>query len=118
MSNTTVLFRFVLIALFLFSYQSTTIHTKHHHIAELSQCHICKVSKELGTTQHKTLFSQHGESIAVEVSEVEEKRVAKASYDLTQIPELRDVDLDGMHCLCVDDIPSGYSATAPPHIFS
>lgn len=118
MSSTTVLFRFVLIALFLFSYQTTTIHSKHHFIEELSECHVCKTAKELGTAQHETVFSQISESIAVELNEVEEKRIVNSSYDLTQTPQRQAVDYEGMSIFSVGTLPLGYHATAPPYIFS
>jgi len=118
MLNRNIVFRFILLALFLFSYQTTTIHSKHHFINELSECQVCKAAKELGTAQHETAFFQISESVAVEINEVEEKRIVKSSYDLTQTPQLQAIDFVGMSVYSVGTLPLGYYATAPPYIFS
>lgn len=116
--RTTTLFRFVLIALFLFAYQTTTIHSKHHHLADFDGCQVCKASKSLGASQHETVFSLPSENIAVEVSEVEEKRVVSASFDLTQTPERKSLCFEGMSAFYISTPPIGFDANAPPHIFS
>ncbi|MFT7879642.1 MAG: hypothetical protein ABXS91_04525 [Sulfurimonas sp.] len=118
MSSSATLFRFILIALFLFAYQTTTIHSKHHHLEEFGGCQVCKASKSLGTSHHEVLFSLQSESIAVEVSEIAEKQIVRASFDLTQTPELKTVCFDGMSDLFVYTLPLGFDAHAPPHIFS
>ena len=113
--RTTTLFRFLLIALFLFAYQTTTIHSKHHHLEDFDGCQVCKASKNLGTSQHETVFSLLTENIAVEVSEVEEKRVVRASFDLTQTPERESLCFEGMLAFEVTIPPLGFDAHAPPH---
>ncbi|MDM5272645.1 hypothetical protein PGH07_10725 [Sulfurovum sp. zt1-1] len=118
MKNNTTLFRFVLIAFFLFAYQTTTIHSKHDHLSEFSECQVCIAFKSLGTSQHETVFSLQSESIAIEVSEVEEKRIVKDAYDLTQTPEQKTVCFDGMLALDVSVPPFGFDANAPPYILS
>jgi hypothetical protein len=112
------LFRFVLIALFLFAYQTTTIHSKHHHIEGFGECQVCKASKSLGTSHHETLFSLQSENIGVEVSEVEEKRIVRTSFDLTQPPEEKTVCFEGMLAFEVTTPPLGFDAHAPPCTFS
>lgn len=112
------LFRFVLIVLFLFAYQTTTIHSKHHHLEEFGGCQICKASKSLGTSHHEVFFSLQSESIAVEVSEIEEKRIIRTSFDLTQPPELKTVSFVGMSVFSVTALPLGFDPHAPPHTFS
>ncbi|WP_296824447.1 hypothetical protein [Sulfurovum sp.] len=116
--NSNIIFRFVLLALFLFAYQTTTIHSKHHFIEGLSECQVCKAAKTLGATHHETSFILFDESIAIEVGEVEEKRIVNASYDLTQIPDRKAINFEGMSVFDVDRLPLGYHTTAPPYFFS
>ncbi|UFH59746.1 hypothetical protein [Sulfurovum mangrovi] len=118
MFRSAAVFRFVLIALFLFAYQTTTIHSKHHHLEEFGGCQVCKASKSLGTSHHETLFSLQSESIAVEVSEIEEKKIIQASYDLTQTPEQETASYEGMIALSVPTLPLGFDPHAPPYTFS
>ena len=115
--NTAIVFRSVLIALFLFTYQTTTIHTKHHHIEEVSECHICEASKVLGRAHHETPFLELVESVAVEVAEIETKQLTETLFETTQKPDSLAVDLEGMHLYVLGDIPPAYYATAPPSIF-
>jgi hypothetical protein len=114
MFKSATLFRFVLIALFLFAYQMTTIHSKHHHLEEFGGCQICKASKSLGTSHHEVLFSLQSENIGVEVSEVEEKRIVRASFDLTQTYEQKTSCFEGMSAFEVTIPPLGFDANAPP----
>ena len=116
--RTNVLFRFVLIALFLFAYQTTTIHTQHHHIAELGKCQVCDVSKTLGKAEHKTIFLEAAQSIAVEIEEIHTKQIVKDAFDLTQKPLPLRIDFRGWRLCETKTIPLGYFATAPPTPFS
>lgn len=118
MLNRHIVFRLVLLALFLFSYQTTTIHSKHHFIDELSECQVCKAAKELGAAQHETAFLQVSETIAVEVNEVKEKKITKSSYDLMQSPVRCLNDFDGLTDIQLYIPFTGYFSTAPPYTFS
>ncbi|MDD2451486.1 MAG: hypothetical protein PHU67_06195 [Sulfurovum sp.] len=118
MMSSATLFRFLLIALFLFAYQTTTIHSKHHHLADFDGCQVCKASKSLGASHHETVFSLPSENIAVEVSEVEEKRVVRPSFDLTQIPERKILCFEGMLAFEVAAPLLGFDAHAPPSTLS
>ena len=111
-------FHLLLIALFIWTSQSVTIHSKHHHLEEFGECQVCKASKSLGTSHHETVFSLLTESVAVEVSKIEEKQIVQASYDLTQTVEQKSVCYEGMLVVYISAPHLGFDAHAPPYNFS
>lgn len=118
MSNRKKLLNSLFILLFLFIYQTSTLHSKKHFIDELSECHICQTSNDLSSAQHERTSLPVQETIAVEVNEVKEKKITKSSYDLRQTIQRQAVDYDGRLLFTVRALPPGYYATAPPYIFS
>jgi len=111
-------FRFVLIALFLFAYQASTIHSTYHLVKEHKDCYLCASSQQFDTNLHKTTFPVIIESISLEIGNLEQRVVLKKRLDLTQKPLTKHTDLTGMQHFSVVPIPLGYDTTAPPYTFS
>jgi len=111
-------FRFVLIALFLFAYQASTIHSTHHLVKEHIDCHLCASSQQFDTNLHETTFPIIIESISLEIGSLEQRVVLKKRLDLIQKPLAKRTDFTGLQHFSVMPIPLGYLSTAPPHIFS
>lgn len=107
-------FRFVLLALFLFAYQTTATHTKHHLAKELSECKVCQASKHLDTTSHQTTFIVFADITAVEVEAVLEKIIVKDAFDLTQTPDIKRRDYTGYKQFYPKAPQLTYQALAPP----
>lgn len=111
-------FRFVLIALFLFAYQASTIHSSHHLAKEHINCHLCAGSQQFDTNLHGTTFPIIIEANSLEIGNLEQRVVLKKRLDLTQKPLVKRTDFTGMQHVAVMPIPLGYFPNAPPHIFS
>ena len=111
-------FRFVLIALFLFAYQVSIMHSTHHLAKEHIECHLCAGSQHFDTNLHETVFPIIVESINFEVYHVEQRAVLKKCLDLVQKPLAKHTDFSGLQHFSVMPIPLGYLSTAPPYIFS
>ena len=111
-------FRFVLIALFLFAYQASTIHSTHHLVKEHMDCHLCAGSQQFDTNLHETTFPVIIEPNSLETGKLEQRVVLKKRLDFIQKPLVKLVDFTGMHHYMVALIPLGYFSTAPPYIFS
>lgn len=114
----TNIFRFVLIALFLFTYQLSTIHSNQHLLNKHKDCNLCVGSQQFDENLHKTTFPIIIESISLEIGNLEQRVVFKKRLDLTQKPLVKRTDFTGMQHFSVMPIPLGYLSTAPPHIFS
>lgn len=111
-------FRLVLIVLFLFAFQTATIHTKHIFAKEAGTCHVCQTSKSLKAGEHHSAVVLPSEILAVEINEVQERQEFKAAFDLTQTVEYKTVDLSGLKVFVLQARPMVYDATAPPMILS
>ena len=112
------IFRFILIALFLFAYQSSTIHSSQHLLNKHKDCHLCVGSQQFDTNLHETTFPIIIESISLEIGNLEQRVVLKKYLDLTQKPLVKRTDFTGMQHVTVMPIPLGYFSNAPPYIFS
>ena len=111
-------FRFVLIALFLFAYQVSTIHSKYHLLKEHIDCHLCVSSKQFDANLHETTFPVIVEANILETGNLEQKVIYKKRLDFTQKPLIKLTDFTGMQHYIVALIPLGYLSTAPPYTFS
>jgi hypothetical protein len=116
--NKTYFFRFVLIALFLLAYQSSTVHSSKHLLQKVTDCHECVSSEQFEHTVHQTIFPVIVESQSTESEHIEQRVTLKASIDHVQKPLVKRVDLTGLQHFCIPPIPLGYLSTAPPSIFS
>lgn len=117
-SNAAALSRFVLIVLFLFAFQTTALHIKHHLSEEDGHCHVCQASKHLDGGQHHSSVDMIMDSFTIEISEAEEKVLIRETFDLTQKIQRQRVDLTGLKQLMFRSLLLTYNATAPPSIFS
>ena len=111
-------FRFVLIALFLFAYQASTIHSTYHLVKEHIDCHLCASSQQFDTNLHETTFPIIIESNSLELGNLEQRVVLKKPLNLTQKLLVKRTDFTGMQHFSVMPIPLGYLSTAPPYTFS
>ncbi|MDQ7047803.1 MAG: hypothetical protein Q9M39_09440 [Sulfurovum sp.] len=108
----------LLIALFVWAFQSTTIHDKHHIIDEISECYLCDVSEQMELYQHNTPIVMVNEHLAVQSRREVEKVVVKARFDYSKVPNFKPIDIPNSREYSVASIPLGFNATAPPLYFS
>jgi hypothetical protein len=113
------MFHFGLIALFLFAFQVTTLHTTHHLNEDSDHCHVCQAFKHLdGSHHHHASVDLVMDVAPLQVNEVEEKVEIREAFDLTQKYQRKSVDLSGFKRFKLQLSPLAYYATAPPYIFS
>lgn len=110
----TNVFRFVLLALLLLAYQSSTIHSTQHLVKTHEDCHLCVSGEKFDENLHETNFPIILESFTVESANLEQRVVFKEPLDLLQKPLVQRADFTGMHHFSVMSIPLGYFSTAPP----
>jgi len=113
--NTTLVFRLSFIALFLFNYQITTIHSKHHHLGNITECYVCLAAKQTGERHHQPTLLHFSESVAIELSYVERHSITRKAYSWSKLPHYRLSDFDGLIQVNVLSKPLGYFSTAPPY---
>ncbi len=107
----------LLIALFVWTFQSTTIHFKQHVIDKVSECNLCDISEHIDLNHH-TPAGVVNENIAVKTRKREENIVVKSRFDYTDMPQFKLDDIVEPRRYTVKPIPLGYLSTAPPHILS
>lgn len=112
------MFHVALIALFLFAFQVTTLHTEHYLSEDSDGCQVCQVSEQLDGGQHHSSVDLIMDTPLLELSEVEEKVVIREAFDPTQKPERKSVELSGFKHFPPRLPLLAYYATAPPYIFS
>jgi len=110
----TTLSRFMLIALFLFSYQNTTIHSKHHHIQELSECKLCHATAHSGQGHHQQALPHFSEHTAIETHQLQSKEIKREAFSWSTLPLYQLSNFDGLKVVSVQSIAIGYFSTAPP----
>ncbi len=114
MINKTNVFRFVLLALLLLAYQSSTIHSTQHLLKTHEDCHLCVSGQKFDENLHETNFPIILESFTIESTNLEQRVVVKEPLDLLQKPLVKGTDFTGMQHFAVMPIPLGYVSTAPP----
>jgi len=114
MMNKTYFFRFVLLALLLLAYQSSTIHSAQHLVKTHEDCHLCVTGEKFDENLHETNFPIILESFTIAPANVEQRVVIKEPLDLSQKPLVKRTDFTGMQHFSVMSIPLGYFSTAPP----
>ncbi len=112
------LFRFVLIALLLLTYQSSTIHSSQHLLEIHEDCHLCVSDQKFDENLHKTNSPIILESYTIAAKNLEQRIVVKEPLDLLQKSLLKSTDYTGMKYFYVKQTPLGYLSTAPPYLFS
>ena len=108
----------LLIALFVFAFQSTTIHFQHHVIDEMSECNLCHTSEQLDLYNHHSSVVVVNENFAVKTRQHVEKIVVKSRFDYTDVAQCKWVNIVDNRQYTVKSIPLGYLSNAPPYTFS
>lgn len=116
--NKTVFFRFVLVALFLVSYQSSVVHTTKHALQKSSECYECVSSQQLEHAFYQTAVPFVLELGNVQLELTSQKVTPKLAVNTKQKPSLKRVDFTGLKHFFVSSTPLGYFSTAPPYTFS
>ncbi len=109
--------KLLLIALFVWASQSTTIHFQHHELEKISECNVCETSQKIKLYQHNRHVVVGNENLAVNIRREVEKVVVNASFDYTEVPQFKQIDIV-KHSQYIDRfVPLGFNATAPPVSF-
>ncbi len=109
---------FLLIALFVWAFQSTTIHSQHHELEEISECNICDISQKMKLYQHNNPVIVVNENLAVKIRREVEKVVVHSSFDYTDTPRFKQIDIIKNPQYTDRSVTLGFNATAPPVYFS
>lgn len=112
-------FHLVLIALFVWSFQSRVEHIQHHDTHELSECKVCHEAEEVNHTQHHTPMAEVHENLAVKTRrEARQQVVVAERFDYMEVSQPMRVETV-VHCQCdLAHIPLGFDSTAPPLFIS
>ena len=104
----------LLIALFVWGSQSTTIHFQHHEIDQISKCNLCHASEQIDRHHQNSSLVNLSENLAVRTDKQEEKIIVKSRFDYTSVPHIKRVKLVEDRHYTVEPTPLGFNATAPP----
>jgi len=113
--NTNITFRIVLIALFLFSYQSTIIHLKQHQVSSVDECLICHAAQYSKEQHQQSTLVYFAQNSAIKQEQITTQQLTREAYTLIQTPIYRLSDFDGYKERTTQFLPIGYFATAPPY---
>ena len=108
----------LLIALFVWAFQGTTIHIHHHVIEDISECNVCDISEKMKLYQNNSPMVMVNENLAVKIRREVEKVVVNASYDYTDVPKFKKVDIVKNSQYTDRSVLLGFNANAPPVYFS
>ncbi len=108
----------LLIALFVWAFQSSTIHFQHHEIEEISECNLCHTSEQLDLNHHNSTTVIVNENFAVKTRKHVEKVVVQSRFEYTPVPQVKWVDMVEDQQYSTEPIPLGYYAMAPPYLYS
>ena len=108
-------FHLVLIALFVWSFQSRVEHIQHHDTDELTECKVCHEAEEINHTQHHTPVAEVHENLAVKTRrEAQQQVVVTERFDYLEVPQPTHLDIV-VDCQCnMASTPLGFYSTAPP----
>ena len=104
----------LLIALFVWASQSSTIHFQHHEIDKISECNLCHTSENIDLHHQNSSIEIVNENLAVRTTKQEEKIIVKSKFDYTNVPPIKRVRLVENGHYTVEPTPLGFNATAPP----
>jgi len=108
----------LLIALFVWAFQSSTIHFQHHAIDQISECNLCHTSQKFDLSHHNSSVVTINENLAVKTREHVKKVLVKSRFDYTDVPKQETVLSVANQQYSVEPIPIGFNATAPPYLIS
>jgi len=104
----------LLIALFVWAFQSSTIHHQHNKIEEIAECNVCHTSEQLDLSHHNSSTIVVNEHLAVKTRRDVEKVVVRSRFDYTDVPHFKLVDIVDNRKYTKTIMPLGFDATAPP----
>ena len=104
----------LLIALFVWASQSTTIHFQHYEIDKISECSLCHTSEQIDLHHQNSSLVIVNENLAVRSTKKVEKVIVKSRFDYTNVPPIKQVKLVENRHYAVEPTPLGFNATAPP----
>jgi hypothetical protein len=110
--------KLLLIALFVWASQSTTIHFQHHDHKEVSECNVCDASQKMKLYQHNTPVVVSNENLAVRIKREVETIVVNERFDYTVVPQPKYIKTIDNRQYCMVSRSVGFNATAPPAHFS
>ena len=110
--------KLLLIALFVWASQSTTIHFQHHELEEISECNVCDTSQKIKLYQHNRHVVVSNENLAVKIRRQVEKVVVHSRFDYTDVPQFKQIDIVKNSQYSDRSVALGFNATAPPVYFS
>lgn len=110
--------KLLLIALFVWTSQSTTIHFQHHELEEISECNVCDTSQKMKLYQHNRHVVVSNENFAVKIRREVEKVVVNSSFDYTDVPQFKQIDIVKHSQYNDNSVLLGFNATAPPVYFA
>ena len=108
-------FHLVLLALFVWSFQSRVEHIQHHDIDKLTECKVCHETEEINNTQqHKQVVEVH-ENLAVKTrNESKQQVLVTKCFDYMAAAQPKYVETV-VHRQCNMALtPLGFDSTAPP----
>ena len=108
----------LLIALFVWAFQSSTIHFHHHTLDQISECNLCHSSQKFDLSHRNGSVVTVNENLAVKTRERVEKVLVKLRFDYTDVPKQATVHSVENQQYSVEPIPIGFNATAPPYLVS
>jgi len=108
----------LLIALFVWAFQSTTIHFQHHEIEEISECSVCDTSHKMKLHQHHNPVVVVNENLDVKIRREVEKVVISPKFDYTNVLPIKQIDIVQNSQYSAGSVALGFNATAPPAYFS
>lgn len=111
-------FHLLLIALFVWSFQTISIHMPQHLHEEEATCQLCDISEYLDLHHNESIPLVVNENIAVKTNREVEQVIVNERFDHKDIPQLKYVKIaENRHCF-IGFTPLGFDATAPPIHFS
>ena len=108
----------LLIALFVWAFQNTTIHFQHHELEKISECNVCDTFQKMKLYQHNSPVVVSNENLAVKIRREVEKVVVNSRFDYTDVPQFKQIDIVKNSQYTNRLIKLGFNATAPPAYFS
>ena len=108
----------LLIALFLWAFQSTTIHFQHNAMNQVSECNLCHTSQKFDLSHHNSSVVIVNENLAVKTRKRAVKIVVKSRFDYTDVAQCKWVNIVDNRQYTVKPVPLGFNSTAPPYLIS
>ena len=109
--------KLLLIALFVWTSQSTIVHFQHHGIEEVSECNVCDASQKMKLYQHNSHVVVINEIFALNIRSEVEQIIVNLKFDYTELPKFSRKDIVKYSQYPGKFIVPGFNATAPPVYF-